>query len=60
MKTVTELKILEQMKHSKAPLNKIYFDKYDRFDFELTDDTGEHHSIPLHRIRLVYRNGELI
>ncbi|MBT8126360.1 MAG: DUF504 domain-containing protein [Gammaproteobacteria bacterium] len=43
----------------KVTLNKIYFDKYDRFNFELTDDTGEHHSIPLHRISLVYRNGEL-
>jgi uncharacterized protein (UPF0248 family) len=44
----------------KIALNKIYFDKDDHFDFELTDDTGEHHSIPLHRIRQVYRNGELI
>jgi uncharacterized protein (UPF0248 family) len=43
-----------------VPLNRIYFDKHDRFDFELTDDTGEHRSIPLHRIRQVYRNGKLI
>lgn len=44
----------------KVPLKMIYFDKHDHFDFELTDDMGEHHSIPLHRIRQVYRNGELI
>lgn len=44
----------------KVPLNRLYFDKHDHFDFELTDDTGERRSIPLHRIRQVYRNGDLI
>ncbi|BBA37155.1 putative uncharacterized protein [Methylocaldum marinum] len=28
--------------------------------FELTDSEGGQHTIPLHRIKVVYRNGELI
>ena len=44
----------------KVPLKEIHFDKQDHFDFEVIDDMGELHSIPLHRIREVYRNGELI
>ncbi len=28
--------------------------------FEWTDPEGETHSVPLHRIKQVYRNGELI
>ena len=44
----------------KIPLNEIHFDKQDHFDFEVIDDMGETHSIPLHRVREVYRNGELI
>ncbi|HYE34685.1 DUF504 domain-containing protein [Methylocaldum sp.] len=28
--------------------------------FELADPEGEMHTIPLHRIKVVYRNGELI
>jgi uncharacterized protein (UPF0248 family) len=31
-----------------------------RFSFELLTDEGEIVSIPLHRIRQVYRNGDLI
>ncbi len=38
----------------------MYFDKEDHFDFEMTDDEGERHTIPLHRIRQVFRNGELV
>lgn len=44
----------------KIPLRELYFDREDHFDFELIDQEGVHHTIPLHRIREVYRNGELI
>ena len=44
----------------KVPLKSLFFDKDDHFDFELIDDNGEIHSIPLHRIRQVYRNDKLI
>jgi uncharacterized protein (UPF0248 family) len=44
----------------KVPLKQLFFDRADHFDFELIDDMGEKHTIPLHRIRDVYRNGELI
>ncbi len=44
----------------KVPLKELLFDKEDHFDFELIDDMGETHTIPLHRIREVYRDGKLI
>ena len=45
---------------TRVPLTKLFFDKQDHFDFELIDETGRTHTIPLHRIREVYRNGKLI
>ena len=44
----------------RVPLKALYFDKDDHYDFELIDDMGVTHSIPLHRIREVYRDGKLI
>jgi uncharacterized protein (UPF0248 family) len=32
-----------------VPLKEIIFDKEDHFDFELVDDEGVTHTIPLHR-----------
>jgi len=43
-----------------VPLKTLYFDNEDHFDFELVDDEGVTHTIPLHRIRQVYRNGHLV
>ena len=43
-----------------VPFKELYFDKQDHFDFTLVDEQGEVHTIPLHRIRTVYRDGELI
>ena len=43
-----------------VPLKSLYFDSEDHFDFELVDDDGITHTIPLHRIRQVYRNGDLV
>jgi uncharacterized protein (UPF0248 family) len=43
-----------------VPLQGLEFPPDNRFVFLLYDDAGELHTIPLHRIRQVYRNGELI
>lgn len=43
-----------------VPVKRIYFDSNDHFDFNLVDESGVTHSIPLHRIRQVYRDGKLI
>ena len=45
---------------TRVPLRELGFEPNDHFAFDLTDDEGELHSIPLHRIKQVYRNGELI
>lgn len=43
-----------------VPMRELHFDPGDHFDFELVDDEGVHHTIPLHRIKAVYRDGALI
>ena len=43
-----------------VPLKELYFVKEDHFDFELLDEDGITHTVPLHRIRQVFRNGELV
>ena len=43
-----------------VPLTALEFSSSDHFNFTLVDDEGELHTIPLHRIRQVFRNGELI
>jgi uncharacterized protein (UPF0248 family) len=42
------------------PLAEIEFPKDRPGVFEWNDPEGELHTIPLHRIKAVYRNGELI
>ena len=44
----------------KVRLKELIFDKEDHFNFELIDDMGETHTIPLHRIKEVYRNNDLV
>lgn len=44
----------------KVPLRELYFDPEDHFSFQLLDTEGEVHSVPFHRIKALYRNGELI
>lgn len=41
-------------------LKELFFEPDDHFSFDLIDEEGELHSIPLHRIKEVYKNGELI
>jgi uncharacterized protein (UPF0248 family) len=44
----------------RVPLRSIFFEPGDHFAFDLYDHEGELHSIPLHRVKQVFRNGELI
>ena len=44
----------------RVPMSDIFFEPGDHFAFDLYDEEGELHSIPLHRIREVHRDGELI
>ncbi|MCG6899870.1 MAG: DUF504 domain-containing protein [Gammaproteobacteria bacterium] len=44
----------------RVPMRSIFFEPGDHFAFDLYDHEGELHSIPLHRVKQVFRNGELI
>lgn len=44
----------------KVDFRELSFPADDRFDVELVDDEGIVHTIPLHRVKDIYRNGELI
>ena len=44
----------------RVPLREIFFEPGDHFSFDLLDHDGVLHSIPLHRIKEVYKNKELI
>jgi uncharacterized protein (UPF0248 family) len=44
----------------KIPFEHIEFEPSDHFSFEVVGEDGVVHSIPLHRVREVYRNGKLI
>jgi len=43
-----------------VPLRELYFDPNDHFDFQLLDDEDELHNVPYHRIKQVYKDGQLI
>lgn len=43
-----------------VPFSQVSFEPGDHFAFQLLDAEGELHSVPLHRVREVYRDGELI
>lgn len=44
----------------RIPLREIFFEPDDHFSFDLVDHDDVLHSIPLHRIKEVYKNGKLI
>lgn len=44
----------------KLKLHELTFLSGDRFFFYYTDEHCVEHSVPLHRIKAVYKNGELI
>ena len=43
-----------------VPLREIFFESDDHFSFDLIDHDDVLHSIPLHRIKEVYKDGKLI
>lgn len=44
----------------RVPFRELFFPEGDHFAFQLVDDEGETHSIPYHRVKEVYKDGELI
>lgn len=40
--------------------DEITFDPEDHFCIGISNENGEYHSVPLHRIKEVYKNNELI
>jgi uncharacterized protein (UPF0248 family) len=44
----------------RVPFSRVRFEPGNRFAFDFEDEEGEIRSIPLHRIREVYRDGILI
>jgi uncharacterized protein (UPF0248 family) len=43
-----------------VPFADVIFDEEDHFAFYILNHDGDHHHIPYHRVKSVYRNGELI
>ncbi|HEC17381.1 MAG TPA: DUF504 domain-containing protein [Sedimenticola sp.] len=47
-------------KNIRIPMTDVFFDEADHFSFQCFDPEGETHTIPLHRIREVFKDGKLI
>ena len=43
-----------------VPLAEIFFDPEDHYSIQVLDTLGQSHTVPLHRICEVHRNGECI
>jgi uncharacterized protein (UPF0248 family) len=44
----------------RVPFREVYFDMDDDFAFQVLDADGASHSIPLHRVKEVFKDGALI
>ena len=44
----------------KVPFDRLHFEKGEHFGFDALEADGSVHSIPFHRVRDVWRDGELI
>lgn len=44
----------------RLPLRKVVFVPGDHYFFHYMDEEGVEHNVPFHRIKAVYKNGELI
>jgi uncharacterized protein (UPF0248 family) len=44
----------------RVPFRRVHFEKGEHFAFEAIEEDGSVHSVPLHRVREVWRNGELV
>lgn len=43
-----------------VPFQALHFPQDDHFSFEIVDEAGEIHSVPYHRIKRIYQDGQLI
>jgi len=43
-----------------VPFRELHFDETDHSAFQVIDEQGVTHNIPLHRVKAIYRNRELI
>ena len=57
-----EIGYFDRVEHRiiRVPFREVYFDADDDFAFQVTDADGVVHSIPLHRVKEVVKDGELI
>jgi uncharacterized protein (UPF0248 family) len=44
----------------RVPFRRVHFEKGEHFAFEAVEEDGSVHSVPLHRVREVWRNGALV
>ena len=44
----------------RVPFRRVYLKKGEHFSFEAVEDDGAVHMVPFHRVREVWRDGELI
>lgn len=44
----------------RVPFEHVHFEKGNHFSFELVDENGETITLPFHRVREVYKDGQLI
>lgn len=44
----------------RVPFRHVHLDRGDQFSFDAVEDDGSVHAVPFHRVREVWRNGELI
>jgi hypothetical protein len=44
----------------KVPFRRVHFSPKEHFSFDAVEDDGTVHSVPLHRVRDVWRNGRRI
>jgi uncharacterized protein (UPF0248 family) len=44
----------------RVPFRELLFDPGDHFSFQLLDEEGALHTIPYHRVKELFRNGECI
>jgi len=44
----------------RVPFSRVHFTPGEHFAFEAVEDDGTLHTVPFHRVREVWRNGELI
>ena len=43
-----------------VPFRRVHFERGEHFAFEAVENDGSVHTVPLHRVREVWRNGERI